>query len=97
MNRTIWKFVLAFGDEPEIEMPKGAQPIHADIDSQAGVVEIWAVVNPAAPFAIRRFILRGTGHPLPSVGPHIATVKDGPFVWHLFNEWSMADLGGLKF
>jgi hypothetical protein len=83
--KTIWKFMLAFGDSPETWMPQGARPIHADIDSDAGQVTVWAVVDPAATLVKRRFILRGTGHPLPDVGAHVATVKDGPFVWHIFD------------
>jgi len=85
MSKTIWKFVLEFGDNPTAKMPEGAQIIHADIVSGAGVIYVWAIVDPAATLLTYEFILRGTGHQLPDYfGEHIATVLDTPFVWHLF-------------
>ena len=94
MTTAVWKFTLEFGDSPEIEMPRGARPIHADVNAEAGRVIVWAVVDPTAPLVKREFVMRGTGHPLPDVGAHVATVQDGPFVWHIFNAPSMADLLG---
>ncbi len=46
----------------------------------------WFVVDPDADLLSRRFLLRGTGHPLDleATGRFVGTVLDGPFVWHVF-------------
>ena len=88
--KTIWKFTSKQGDhdddERHIEMPQGANVLHAVAKAEWGrlVLTVWAVVDPDANNEDRVFLLRGTGHPLGLVGPHVATCLDGPFVWHVF-------------
>jgi len=95
--RTIWKFTFELTDEPLLKMPVGAQIVHGALLTpsspmgQPGEFAIWAVVDDQAPTEWRRLLMRGTGHPIfDAIGPHIATVQDGPFVWHIF------DLGGSR-
>ena len=80
---TIWKFPVPLGDYPTIEMPKGAQVLHFDMQNR---LTIWALVDPSAPKEERHFRLAGTGHPINSDGflIHLGTCFQGPFVWHLF-------------
>jgi hypothetical protein len=58
---TIWKFVL----EPEcsLDMPAGAQVL--SIREQGDSICLWALVDPSASTERRRFIVFGTGHPVP--------------------------------
>lgn len=81
--KTIWKFELPITDEAELMMPAGA--VVLDVKPfYTGVLNVWAVVDPAAPEVPHRFSIRGTGHPLGTVGKHVATASDGRFVWHVF-------------
>lgn len=74
-------------DDFTIDMPVGAQVLHARAFAQAGglQVDVWAVVDTEASTESRAFSVRGTGHPLGEVGAHIATVFDGGLVWHIFD------------
>lgn len=91
MSLTVWKFAGVLNDDVPITMPAGAKVIAAEVQTNpfdtrpAGrMLIMWAVVDPRMPTEQRVFHVRGTGHPLGDVGPHIATVHDGPFVWHVF-------------
>lgn len=85
--RTIWKFTAPFDGEVRIDMPAGAQTLHATVlavDRDA-VLTVWAKVDTDHPTTTRTFHIRGTGHHLgDDVGPFVGTVIDGPFVWHIF-------------
>ena len=83
-TRTIWKFPLPFPEDwPEMDMPAGAEILHFAL--QDNVPTIWARVEPGAPLQRRFFRFSGTGHPLDeTVGAHIGSCFQGPFVWHLF-------------
>lgn len=82
--RTIWKFDLLVQDQTNVEMPDGAEVLSVQPTSTPAVLQLWATVDPDAPKVRRRFEVRGTGHPLGAVGPHIATVQAGMLVWHIF-------------
>lgn len=92
MSKTIWKFVLSLEQEAVLEMPKDAEILHAEIGRHSirlnpPLIWIWAIVEPGAPIENRHFSIRGTGHDLDSAAAHyIATLMDGPFVWHLFES-----------
>ena len=81
-NTTIYKYKFNIGDTLELTLPGGAEVIHWDV--QYGMLCVWAKVNPDNPVQVQRFELRYTGHPLGDVGKHLATIFDGPFVWHVF-------------
>jgi hypothetical protein len=83
---TIWKYDVLFGDEFILDMPAGATVLSANYDPH-GQLCMWAIVDPTADPEKRTFCLRGTGNPL--MRPRdslrfIATVRQGPFMWHLF-------------
>ncbi|MCA9268767.1 MAG: hypothetical protein KDA41_09870 [Planctomycetales bacterium] len=87
--RSVWKFEHA--ETPaafDVEMPDGAHVIDvAVLGSERGhaLVTIWALVDTDAKPVARTFQIFGTGRELPAtpVG-HVATWREGPFVWHLF-------------
>ena len=85
---TIWKFELLVTDHAEVEMPHGATLLDVQATSSPAFLQLWAVIDPTAPKEPRRFEIRGTGHPLGKVGPHIATVQTRGLVWHVFEEAS---------
>jgi hypothetical protein len=87
MNRTIWKYIFAVTDEVTIDMPQGARllPSPAMNPREVHKVDIWAEVDPAAPVVTRRLSVRGTGHPLGNPGTWIGTIRDGVFVWHVYD------------
>lgn len=81
---TIWKFVLPFLGEGVIQMPAVSSVLH--VGAQGGHICVWALVSPTAPEEQRRFLIAGTGHPLPSEGSwsYIGSVQQDEHVWHIF-------------
>lgn len=94
--KTIWKYPLAITDEQTVTMPAGAQILkHAECvqdmhpeRARRSVIHIWALVDAPLEVLYTRRLLRvvGTGNPLPKhLGEHVATVRDGSFIWHVFD------------
>ncbi|AYB69788.1 hypothetical protein SEA_EMIANNA_69 [Gordonia phage Emianna] len=100
MTQTIWKFTIPIEDEVEVAinnakllrwLPRGDAFLrHRQADSliiDEHVIELWAIVELHAGHHERRTVhVRGTGHPLGNVGEYIATLRDGIFVWHVFDR-----------
>lgn len=85
MSKTIWKFPLPLMDFPAVTMPANAEILAAQMQGSAPC--LWALVDPDAPMETRLFAIVGTGHPATDrvlFENYIATVQDGPFVWHIF-------------
>jgi hypothetical protein len=83
---TIWKFEFEVADAVSVTMPQGAKVIHVGTQNPYHIC-LWAMVNPESPVEIRNFCVRGTGHSIAGIThPHLGSVKDGPFVWHVFGE-----------
>lgn len=75
-------------DEFEISMPTTAKVVGFEmIDNKP---TIWALIDPKETnVRVKRFRLAGTGSDIeiernPQNLVHIATVRDGIFIWHLF-------------
>lgn len=79
--RKVWKFELNIGPTT-LEMPIEAEVVYVDI--QAGVPTLWALVDPELPTGIRRFCVRGTGHPILEGEVYVGTWQSPPYMWHLF-------------
>ena len=98
--RTIWKFPFEVDDDIEIEMPAYSSILHVESQPQYEAVLgnevhrkeqpcLWAIVNSDRPMIKRRFIIVGTGNPMPeSHGGHVASFQmhGGKLVWHLFEK-----------
>ena len=102
---TIWRYELPITDEgTEVTMPTTSRALHAAIDQRTppSHVSIW-VLHPTGrdgkplPGQPRKFLVCGTGHPIPGKLEYLASVIDqnrvGQFVWHVFSrspkaEWS---------
>lgn len=82
--KTIWKWQLERTDQQTIRMPQGAAILSAS--KQNGSLTIWAEVETDSPTEDRTVFIVGTGNPKPTTGRFIASVFDGPFVWHVFES-----------
>ena len=84
----IWKFPLfdltqLSREEMAVSMPKHGRIVALNIVGMQ--LFLWVLFTDGdAQEVERRFIIRGTGHPIPLDATHIGTVLHGPFVWHLF-------------
>ncbi|UFK26724.1 hypothetical protein [Roseobacter phage RDJL6] len=80
----IWKFPIAHERHQMVVMPRGA--VLLDLQSQKGVLTLWACVDPEKPKVQRDLSIIGTGHDLPGgKQAYIATAQQGSLVWHLFD------------
>jgi hypothetical protein len=83
--KVIYKYQVDLGTH-EIEMPKGADILHADVMG-VGKMFIWALVNPKHKLKKRKFTIFATGQEIDYDKKHYHYIKtmicDG-YVWHLY-------------
>lgn len=85
MKETIWKFELETTDNQFIEIPKGAQLLA--VQTQSDKPCLWALVDPNAEKEKRCFEVFGTGHVINSNNrEYIGTyqLNGGNLVFHVF-------------
>jgi len=80
--RAVWKFPVEFPN-CELEMPQNSWIIHVNSQGEDRVV-LWVDVDTEAKRVKRRFVVVGTGHEIPAGGVFVGSVKDSPYMWHLF-------------
>lgn len=80
----IYKYPLALRDTQTVRMPQGATLL--DVLMQGGGPVLYALVSKNTEIEDRRIAIYGTGHDIPRPGEYVATVSDGKFVWHIFDE-----------
>lgn len=85
--RAILKYHISYTAEiDEIEIPSGSKVISAGLDPQ-GELCIWAIVNPENELELRKFTVVGTGWTMGRELDNwefIGTVRQGPYMWHVF-------------
>lgn len=96
--RTIWKYELN-GADNALEMPIDSHVLTVQMQRRPGVPLVtpnmlppsrpvlWALVQPSADKVVRRFVILGTGHDVPSIvhgSGYVATFQDGVLVFHVF-------------
>jgi hypothetical protein len=90
MAKVIYKYPLKVTDVQEVQMPAGARVLSAQMQQQpfGEILCVWALVETDEPNEARRFYVVGTGNPAAHVAPlqFVGTVRDEPFVWHVFTE-----------
>jgi len=86
--RTVWKYEIEVEDSPTIMAPGPLSIVH--VEAVNGRLAVWVNVQPGAPEESVHMEVRGTGHPSPDPWTclHRATVLDGPFVWHVYEQVS---------
>ncbi len=83
MSHIIYKYTLEIAGIQTLQVPAGARLLTAQMQGDA--LRLWAIVNPDNPPEHRTFLISGTGNPFPEgTAAYIATVQQGPFVWHIF-------------
>lgn len=87
MSKTIYKYsAVPMGD---VWLPQGASVVLFDGD-QAGLLWIWAEVDPSTPVpdahAVVRYTIYGTGFTIPKSAVHVASCIAGAYVWHLYRN-----------
>jgi hypothetical protein len=81
--KSIWKWNLLVTDLQVIDVPVGTKFLTAQ--NQGGHLTLWGTVNQTNDLEPRTIAIYGTGNPVPDdPGTYIATVQQGPFVWHAF-------------
>lgn len=81
---TIFKYPLTRSTSQKVSMPEGAVILTAQM--QGGTLCLWAKVKPDNEPTMRRIRIFGTGQYFTGEPSYIATVQDGQFVWHVFEE-----------
>lgn len=88
--KTIWKYELRIDDTQNVAMPMGAEIL--SVQTQAGVICLWTLVDPALSRLTRIFEMYGTGQSIPEprdnwMRKFIATIQTGPLVFHVFETY----------
>lgn len=88
---TIYKYEFQARDKVEIPTHKLEKILHFDAPYPgSGKLCMWAIVNPDTDHEHdeHTFYIVGIGHDMPfdKSLEHLATVMDGPFIWHIFRE-----------
>lgn len=85
--KSIFKYPLEAIDRQYIEMPEGATIL--TVQTQHGLLCLWAIVNNQNNLEKRTIIILGTGHDVPREQlEYIGTVQmeNGALIWHVFEE-----------
>ena len=85
--KRIFKYPIEVKGHQEVEMPKGAEILTAQI--QYDKICLWALVDDTNPKEKRDIIVAGTGHPIEA--DHLkykGTVQElnGQLIWHVFED-----------
>jgi hypothetical protein len=83
--KTVWKYPFEVKDTVELAVPMGAELLHVDTQGPLQPC-MWFGVDTEKPKAIRRFLVRGTGHDCEGTGEHVASfqLRGGSLVFHVF-------------
>lgn len=86
--KTIWKAALRPTNIQEIEVPVGAEILHAT--NQHNQACVWFRCDPSQPVEKRKIAICGTGHsaPEPSNSRYLGTamLERGAIVLHIFEQ-----------
>ena len=82
--KTIHKYTIGVIQNCPVQMPVNAKVLH--VDMQNSMLTLWALVDLSNRIENRYFSVYGTGIEILKEGYYIGTVKDGPFVWHIFED-----------
>jgi hypothetical protein len=90
VSRAVWKFPLEIGGITSATVSAG-YVVLAAIDPASGKPAIWIEHRLDGLKDERRFVVYGTGHPIPGNGGypddlHVGSVIDGSFVWHIYER-----------
>jgi len=82
--KTVYKYHIQITDIQEIDMPFGAELLHAGLDP-AGLPCVWAHVDNLNTSESVKIAVTDTGSPMPEGDvEHVGSFVDGSFVWHVW-------------
>jgi hypothetical protein len=86
--RKVFKYPLTISSKFELQLPKGATILSAQIQSESPVM--WAEVDPEATKTARTLYIVGTGHDVPVGARFVSTFQEmgGQLIWHLYEAAS---------
>lgn len=85
LNERIYRYEVPVDDQWH-EIRTMGDPLHV-CARDPRVVEFWARYTPGAPHGVlRRFLVVGTGQPMPEDVMYHGTAVAGPLVWHLVGQ-----------
>lgn len=89
--RSIWKYSVPITDETIVMTPPGARFLgFVEVYLETRILWLWAeVVAGARPTEQHLIYVVGTGNPLPEPASWLGSVRDGSFIWHVYD-------GGIK-
>lgn len=79
---TVYKYPFEIGDVVTLTLPRDFEVVL--VECQEGVPCLWARIDTSKPLYNTKFLLTGTGHPVPRSFAHVASFQHGPFVWHMW-------------
>jgi len=83
--RTVWKYTLSLG-QTTLSAPAGATVVSVGLDPRGELCAWLNIPTDSAEATARLAVLVvGTGHPVHRSARFLATVKQGPFMWHVFS------------
>lgn len=83
--KTVWKFPIRGIENVSLQMPAGAQLLHAAL--QIGQLCVWALVDPTQKNEDRHLRIAGTGHAITEeIKQYLGTfqVSGGALIFHVF-------------
>lgn len=87
-ERVVYRYRLPITVVAEVEMPERPDILSLGPPRDGrDELDMWALVDPGAPTRLHRFLICGTGHPVPvNRGPFIGSVTThgGQLVWHVW-------------
>ena len=85
--KTVWKYPAMLNDEFSLKLPYGAEGLCVQL--QNGIPTMWILVNPDEDvYEDRKFLCRGTGHPIECEIRYIGTYQASTLVFHIFEDVS---------
>jgi hypothetical protein len=82
--KTIWKYVITKELPQSFQIPFGALLRHIDIDPANRGPALWFQLETDHTAETRTFAVLGTGDRIPTNFQYFGTVKDGVYIWHVF-------------
>jgi hypothetical protein len=83
--RTIYRWVVPVDDQVH-EIKLTGKPVHVANGATSAEVEFWAEYDDAQPEHAVKFLVTGTGHPVPEGATYAGTAprtREG-LIWHLY-------------